>query len=122
MKKKKKRESFVLGKLDKKTLLVATQHAFVIKERVKIKDKEEWVGKYYYSEIGDALRGYARHALRRPEEAKKLDGSIAQLITRVTELENAVKEIGEKLNTEWISRMRDPVELYLYNADGEDKI
>lgn len=94
---KAKKESFILGNLDKKTRLDATQHAFVIKEKTKATDGTiSWTSKYYYSEIGDAIRGYARHVLRRPSMAKHLDGDIKTLIELISKLEKTIKKMGDK--------------------------
>jgi hypothetical protein len=113
----KKRESFILGKLDKKTILVATPHAFVIKERIKSADGEVgWASKYYYSEIGDAIRGYARHLLRRPSTAKHLDGNLKTLIDLIVKLESTIKKVGDKLNLEFAERLEDPIESHLFNS------
>lgn len=100
IKKKKKatRSSFTLCFLDKKTKLVASEHSFVIKEKVKVKDGEAtWIGKFFYSEIADAIRGYARHHLRRPELAAKLDGSIETLIKVLEELDAHINTIADKV-------------------------
>jgi len=40
MPKPRKKESVVLGKLDKKTILVSSSNAFVLRERIKNKDGE----------------------------------------------------------------------------------
>jgi hypothetical protein len=112
-----KQTSFILGKLDKKTLLVATSRAFVIKERVKAGDGEVgWTSKYFYSEIGDAIRGYARHLLRRPSTAKHLDGDIKTLIDVIGKLEKTIKKVGDKLNLQFAERLQDPVESHILNA------
>jgi len=119
MKAKKNKESFVLGKLDKNTMLTATSNAFIIKEKITAPDGEvRWISKYYYSELGDAIRGYARHLLRRPSTAKHLDGSITTLIDTITKLENTVKKVGDKLNLDFAARLEDPVEHQLIY--GED--
>ena len=112
-------ESFVLGRLDKKTMLVATKHSFVLQERVKVKDESHWVGRYYYSNLPEAIKGYVRRKLRRPENAKELDGTLKALITMINNLENTVKEIGSKLSAEWEARIQDPVEVSLLNS-GDD--
>ena len=113
----KKKENFVLGKLDKKTILVATPNAFVIKEQIKTANNEKhWVSKYYYSEIGDAISGYARHILRRPNTAKYLDGDIKTLIDIIGKLERTVKKVGDKLNLEFANRLQDPIENHLLNT------
>lgn len=117
MKDKKTRETFILGRLDKKTILAASPHAFIIKERIKTTDgTEAWASKYYYAEIGDAIRGYARHLLRRPSTAKHLDGSLQSLIDLITKLETTIKKVGEKLNAEFAERLKDPIESHLFNA------
>jgi len=115
------KDTFLLGKLDKKTILVATPRAFVIKEKIRAGDDSEdnWVSKYYYSEIGDAIRGYARHLLRRPSTAKHLDGSLKTLIDLISRLETTIKKIGDKLNVQFAERLQDPVESHLFNA-GEN--
>jgi hypothetical protein len=91
-------KSFTLCFLDKKTKLVASDHAFVIKERIKTKDDEAvWVGKYFYSDVADAIRGFARHALRKPELVSKLDGSIENLIKVLEDLDKTIVDIAEKV-------------------------
>ena len=111
--KTKTKDTFVLGKLDKKTLLVATQTSFVIKEKRKTAEGEAvWTSRYYYSEIGDAIRGYVRHLLRRPGTAKHLDGNLKTLIDVVTNLENTIKKVGDKLNLDFAERLEDPIECH----------
>lgn len=110
---KKASENFLMVKLDKNTILVASPHSFVIRERTKTKDGDLWVGKYYYSEIGDAVRGYARHMLRRPEEGKKLDGNMQTLINQLAAWETAIREVGQKIAEKWEAAMSDPVEAML---------
>jgi len=110
----KDKQSFVLVKLDKKTVLAATQHSFVIKAKVKMKDGgTTWLSKYYYSELGDAIRGYARYVLRRPSTAKHLDGEMKSLIEVVGKLENTIKQIGDKINLDFAVRLEDPVENHI---------
>jgi len=118
--KNKKQESFVLGKLDKKTLLVATPQAFVIKEKTKKSDGEiAWANKYYYSELGDAIRGYARHALRRPSTAKHLDGNLKKLIDIVMKLESTIKKVGDRLSVKFEEQLQDPIESHIFHS-GDD--
>ena len=114
-------DTFILGKLDRKTILVACPHSFVIKERIKnVKGEYHWVGKYYYSEIGDAIRGYARHVLRRSSGTRILNGNIKDLIGRIEALENTIKTIGEQLTKTWTKRMKDPVEAALLQVVEEE--
>jgi len=118
--KTKKKESFVMAKLDKKTMLAANPNSFIIKERVKAKDGSTlWRNKYHYSELGDAVRGYVRHLLRRPSTAKKLDGDIETLLKFIEKLEKTVKKVGDKLNMDFAERMQDPVECHRFFA-GDD--
>jgi hypothetical protein len=99
-------------------LLVATQAAFVIKEKVKeANGKAVWVSKYYYSEIGDAIRGYARHLLRRRSTAKHLDGELKTLVDVIVRLEKTIKKIGAKLNLQFAERIKDPVEHCLFTSE-----
>jgi hypothetical protein len=101
------------------TLLTASAEAFIIRERSKRGDGTTvWADRYFYTEIGDALRGYVRRTLRRPEEAKKLDGNIHALINKIADLEESVKNVGEHLNAHWIERLNDPIEAHLL-ARGE---
>jgi hypothetical protein len=112
--------TFVMCQLDKKTLLAATPTCFVLKERVKVKSSDDvneqytWVSKYYYSELGDALRGYVKHKLRKPETAKDLDGSILNLIKVIEKLETIVTVTGNRLVESWDKRMCDPVEAQMF--------
>jgi len=120
MPKPRKKESVVLGKLDKKTILVSSSNAFVLRERIKNKDGEyDWVSKYFYSEIGDAVRGYARHALRRASMAKRLDGSLGALITQIERMEAKIEKVGARLEHAWAQRQQDPIEACL-SAKGQD--
>jgi hypothetical protein len=107
--------TLVLGKLDKDTLLAANAHAFVIKERVKTKEGEQWVSRYFYSEILDALRGYVKHNLR---SEKQLDGSIHSLISAIEKLDNTVRDVSSKVNADYTERIQDPIESHLM-AHGE---
>lgn len=114
-----KHYSIVIGRLDRDTLLAASSEAFILRERTKGNNGQIiWLDRYFYTEIGDALRGYVRRTLRRPEEAKKLDGNIHALITKISELEDAVKDVGIQLAVKWSERLNDPIEAHLL-ANGE---
>jgi len=108
-------ESFLLGKFDDDTALVATPNSFVIRERVHTKTgKEMWANKYYYTEIGDAVRGYARLALRQKKRAAGLHGSLPRLIEIVNKLEGTIKTIGDRLAKALGERLKDPIEAHLF--------
>lgn len=109
------KSTLVLGKLDKNTLLASNAHAFVIKERVKTKEGDQWVSRYFYSEILDAVRGYVKHNLR---SDKQLDGSIHSLISAIEKLDSTVREVSSKINTDYAERIQDPIEYHLM-AHGE---
>ena len=108
-------DALVIGQLDTRTILVATANCFVIKEKVKTAAGDAWVGKYYYTEVWDAIRGYARHKLRDPSVVQKLDGNLPDLIATVGRLENTIKDIGDKLASAWTLRIQDPVESHLFS-------
>lgn len=117
---KSKKESFILCQLDKTTVLAATAKSYTIRERVKTKDGEYvWVSKYFYSEIGDAVRGYAKYALRRKKSKKKLDGSIGALISQIKKLEARVEKIGTMIDNTIRELERDPIENWLANKEQE---
>lgn len=109
-KKKGRSAALVLCYLDKNTRITASEHAFVLQERHKIKDQDMWVGRYFYSELGDVVRGYVKHALRKPEIVSKLDGSVKGLVDKITELEGVIQAVTLSLNTELAEHEKDPIE------------
>jgi hypothetical protein len=118
-KKVKSPESFEMGRLDKKTVLVATRHSFIVQERTGKRDQESRIENYYYSNLTDALRGYVRHRLRRSENKKDLDGSINSLLTMLKQIDDTVKAVGTTLAAAWEKRINDPIEAHLLgNGDG----
>ena len=119
---------YLLCQLDKTTQLVVNAHAFVIKKLSKVKKKdgeqtiiiETWLPKYYYSEIGDAVRGYVKHALLSADGIKELDGSVPTLVKALEHMEATVKTISKEFTDMWNERMKDPVEAFLAKAGAED--
>ena len=105
--------SFLLGRLDESTRLIATPTAFVIQERKMQEEKEAWTSKFYYGEIGDAIRGYVRSTLRNPKRTAQLDGKINSLISSIENLEKTVKEVAVNIKAEWDVRLQDPIESHL---------
>jgi hypothetical protein len=115
--KKPRKDSSILVELDKKTVLAANSYSFILKEKIKGKNGEVILqSKYYYSELGDAVRGYAKHVMRRPSTIKRLDGTIENLITIIGKLENTIKKVGDKLNATFADRLNDPVERQLLSG------
>jgi hypothetical protein len=110
-------DGYVLCNLDKSTQLVAANESFVL--RVRTKDGEQWISKYFYYEIGDVVRGYVRHMLRSEETAKTLDGSIRTLINAIEKLESTVKDTSIKMKEAWANQIKDPVEAYLLKCGAE---
>lgn len=116
-KKKGRSAAIVLCYLDKNTRIVASEHSFTVQERHKAKDQEMWVGKYFYSEVGDAVRGFVRHALRKPEVVSKLDGSIQSLVNKITELETVIQAVTVRINAEIAEHEKDPVEAAMLKSE-----
>jgi hypothetical protein len=113
---KEKNEPQALCKLNKRMVLSFSSRAFIIKERVKTKDGPVWVNKWYYSTLGDAVRGYAVHALRDKRLSKMLDGSFQDLIDCIQKFEKHLDDICIKVLDAWDTRMEDPIEKKLMGS------
>jgi hypothetical protein len=118
----------LLCQLDKKTQLVANNHAFVIKKLVKVKSKDgdaaeiitdSWVSQYFYADIGDAVRGYVKHALRKPQT--ELNGDICALVATIEKLEGTIKTTAVDFQKAWNDRMQDPVDAHLLKCGVDNE-
>ena len=105
----------ILGLLDSKTRLVADTHCFIMQKLVdpkegKIKEGDTWIGKYFYSKLGDAIRGYIKHEARGNKKKVISSKPLLDLIDLINSLENTVKEVGERLEKQFEVIRNDPVE------------
>ena len=96
----------VLCQLDRETQLCASSECFVLLKQ----HNDELRPVYYYSELGDALRGYARNLLKDKDKIKNLDGKVASLMQLVKSLETKISDVGETLQEHWDNRSNDPIE------------
>ena len=104
--------SLILGLLDTKTRLVGDETSFVIQKLKKTPEDEViWVNKYYYPQIEDAIRGYAKYAARAKGNKVPTSKPLLDLLDRVRDLENTIQEIGKRLSREWKQLKHDPVAL-----------
>jgi len=111
--KKRKNTSYLLCKLTDQYSLFASKNSFVIKEEIKGNDESTWIGKYFYSDLSDALRGHLRHMLRSKKTAKKVNGDIKILADELKKIENDLHEFCKRFEEDLMNRLRDPVELSL---------
>ena len=109
-KKNRKNTSYLLCTLDDTYSLFASKNSFVIKERVKSKEDDAWVGKYFYSDLNDALRGYTRHLLRSKKIAKKVHGDIKLLQDELVKHTNNMAKFCKQFEHDLMTKLRDPVE------------
>lgn len=107
----------ILGLLDKGTRLVADSHAFILQFKKKVGKDQIWASTYYYSALGDAIRGYAKHAARKKGRKVPNTKPLLDLIDLVTVLEKTVKDVGESLSTKWASIMDDPIERAIFEEE-----
>ena len=99
----------ILGVLDHKTRLVADRHAFIIQKKCEDKGVVVWASQYYYSELGSAIRWYAKHTAR-SKSKKTAPQTLRDLLDLVASLENKIVEIGDRLSKDWKAIMDDPIE------------
>ena len=100
----------ILGVLDNKTRLAADSHCFVLQDLIDTKDGKVWVGKYFYSQLGDAIRGYIKRKARKSGKKVISSKPLLDLIDLITSLEKTVKEVGENLEKQFDKIKNDPVE------------
>jgi len=102
----------VLGLLDKTTRLVATACSFNIEVKVETgKGEVSWIGKYYYSDLSSAIRGFAKYKAKKM--GKKFSGSkdLLNLLELVAALDSTIVAVGKKLEKAWLkNKSFDPVE------------
>ena len=116
-----KNEDRVIGYLDKGTRIVATKHCFVIQIKEKMKSGEIiWPGRYFYSWLGDAIRGYAKYLAKKRNKAISSSESIFALLDRVAALERTIQEVGDRLNKAFEQKQTDPIEQALLNDSNDD--
>lgn len=99
-------EYYPLCDLDNRTQLRAGKNCFVLTH----KGEDKHINKYFYSEIGDALRGYARNILKDPAKVKQLGGKVTNLMKLIKELEKTIDKVGTDLQLKWEEVFSDPVE------------
>jgi hypothetical protein len=110
----------VLGILDHKTRLVADRHGFMLQMKREDKNKKTvWASQYYYSELGAAIRGYAKHTARRRKN-KTAPKTLMDLLDLVSSLEKKIVEIGDRLSKEWRTLMEDPIERSIAEGNLHD--
>ena len=106
----------ILGLLDKKTRLVADSHCFIVQETVNTKDGEIWVGKWFYSWLGDAIKGYIKHKAKKSKKNVISSKPLLDLVDLIASLEKNVKEVGERLEKQFEGLRNDPVEKAIKDA------
>ena len=104
----------ILGLLDKKTRIVADSHCFIVQKMADPKEdrdiEELWVGKYFYSNLGEAIRGYIKHIARSSKKNISSSKPLLDLLDLIASLEKTVKEVGERLEKQFEALRNDPVE------------
>jgi hypothetical protein len=96
---RKKGESYikVLGLLDNKTRLVADKRCFIIQAL----HEEVWVPKYYYSDLGFAIKGYAKYLAKKQGKRVSNSAPLMEIFDLLASLEKTIKEVGNRLSKEW---------------------
>jgi hypothetical protein len=97
----------MLGQLDDNMALFANERSFVL--CVCTEDPSLWKPKYYYAEIGDAIRGYVRHKIKSQNNTKGTP-EIEKLIESVQALEKRLGDLGENMTKMWYDWLNDPIE------------
>lgn len=106
----------ILGLLDAKTRLACDRHAFIIQFLKRGKNRETgehedmWIGQYYYSDLGSAIRGYVKHYARRKGKKLVNEKPLLDIIALIGRLEERITKVGENLSAEWHALQEDPVE------------
>lgn len=101
----------ILGSLDKDTRLVADKHCFMLQKEIKAKDGSMvWYSAYFYSSLGDALRGFIKHKARKAGLKVPNSKPMLDILDLIASLERTVLEVGDKLSKEWQSIVSDPIE------------
>ena len=108
----------VLGLLDKKTRLVADSHCFIMQEIVNTKDGDIWVGKYFYSQLGDVIRGYIKRKARKAGKTVISSKPLLDIIDLIASLEKTVKEVGESLEKQFAEIKNDPIEKSIKESEN----
>ena len=101
----------VLGLLDKTTRLVVTSYSFNIEVKVKTDAGHTWVGRYYYSDISSAVRGYAKYRAKKAGKKFSSSKDLLSLLELVSRLDKTIENVGIRLEKAWLETKKfDPVE------------
>jgi len=105
----------ILGLLDSHTRLVSDTHTFIIQKLRITKDKQAvWTSHYYYAEIGDAIRGYAKYSARVKGRKMPNTKPLLDLLDLVKNLELSIYKVGDRLSKEWSSISQDPISIAMF--------
>ena len=102
----------VIGYLDKNTRLSVSTYSFDIEVLRITKDGDGvWLGKYFYSDVQSAIRGYAKYKAKELARSKKRKEKLDDILDFLKELDATIKNVGEKLQKTWDNLDKfDPVE------------
>jgi len=91
-----------IGYIDPKVRIVAEEKCFVLERLRTKKDQEQvWVGRHYFSTLGDLLRYYARIYLHQESKRKEADLTLLRLLDRVTALDTKIVDVSKRLQVGW---------------------
>ena len=115
-------KKYSVCKLEKDVRIASDDTSFILQI---LKEDGEWENKFFYSWIGDALRGYIIFALQRAAR-HDLDGGVQELANKIESLGKKIEEAGDDLQNRWDQFFEDPVEKEIRSKndvrtdDGED--
>ena len=115
-------KKYSVCKLEKDVRIASDDTSFILQI---LKEDGEWENKFFYSWIGDALRGYIIFASQRAAR-HDLDGGVQELANKIESLGKKIEEAGDDLQNRWDQFFEDPVEKEIRSKndvrtdDGED--
>ena len=112
---KKKKQDVVtpLCMFDSKTRLIASRHGYSI----QMYNGTVWSSRWYYGEVWDAIRGYARHYFQQNKNTKHINGDIKKLIEAATKLEEKVAAVATDVCNTLLTLQNDPIERALSSSN-----
>lgn len=119
--KKKGPTTKLIGYFDKKTRLVSSASSFTIQVCDSGKSGEVWKSIYFYTWIGDAIRGYAKYMARRSGKEISTSRDLSSLLDAVASLERTIKKVGSDIASQWEERQEDPVEQAIAEEEVHDE-
>lgn len=95
-----------LAQLSPNIRLVAGPKSFMLAVKTKAKGEVFYKTKYYYSDIGEALRGFMRYICKLPLEEHGKVPKIKRLLKRLDYLDKKISEVGSALTAEWETKYK----------------